>query len=202
MPKLRQLSQREESILSLLKKFDFLTRDQIRFYFGLGKKRNTNRVLNGLSDYLNSIRDFSQSVYYLNKIGREYVGCEKVRKKSSNVQHYIMRNEFYFYNSCPSDWKNEIKVSDGHSTVIVDAMYSKLETTHFLEVDNLQPMSENRIKAKRYLELFQNGLLAEELGHFPTLVWLTTSELRRMQLKELCKDLPVCQVYLYDEIKE
>ncbi len=199
---MKQLSQRQESILLLLKKFDFLTRDQLRYYFGLGKKRNANRVLSNLSDYLMSIKDGKQSIYYLSKLGREYVGCEKVRKKSSNVQHYIMRNEFYFYNSCPSDWKNEIKVSDGDTSVIVDAMYSRIHTTHFLEVDNLQSMSENRAKVKRYEELLNNGLLAEKLSHFPTLVWVTTTELRRMQLKEACEGLPVVQVFTYDEIKQ
>lgn len=199
---MKQLSPRQESILLLLKKFDFLTRDQLRYYFGLGQKRNANRVLRDLSDYLMNIRDGQQSIYYLSKLGREYVGCDKIRKKSSNVQHYIMRNEFYFYNSCPSDWKNEIKVSDGSSTVIVDAIYTKIHTTHFLEVDNLQSMAENRLKIKRYEELLSNGLLAEKLGHFPTLVWLTTTELRRIQLKELCGGLPVTKVFTYDEIKQ
>lgn len=200
--KLKQLSQRQESILLLLKKFDFMTRDQIRYYFGLGKKRNSNRVLSNLSEYLMLIRDGQQSIYYLSKKGREYVGCEKIRKKSSNVQHYIMRNEFYFYNSCPSDWKNKIKVSDGKTSVIVDAMYSQIHTTHFLEVDNLQSMAENRSKVKRYEELLNNGLLAEKLGHYPTIVWLTTTELRRMQLEELCVGLPVTKVFTYDEIKQ
>lgn len=199
---MKQLSQRQESILLLLKKFDFLTRDQLRYYFGLGKKRNANRVLSGLSDYLMSIRDDQQSIYYLSKLGREYVGCKKIRKKSSNIQHFIMRNEFYFYNSCPSDWRNEIKVSDGKTSVIVDAMYSRIHTTHFLEVDNLQSMSENRGKIKHYEELLNNGLIIEKLGHFPTIVWLTTTELRRMQLKELCEGLPVTKVFTYEEIRQ
>lgn len=129
------------------------------------------------------------------------MGCDKVRKKTGNVNHAVMRNEFYFYNSCPSDWKNEIKVSDGSSTVIVDAMFTKLHTTHFLEVDNLQSMKGNRAKIERYKALYNNGALQQQLGHFPTLVWLTTTELRRIQLKEACEGLSVVQVYLYDEIK-
>lgn len=198
----KQLNERQESILLLLKKFDFMTRDQLRYYFGLKSIRNTNRVLNDLSDYVSSIRDGYQSIYYLNKNGRDYVGCDKVCKKTGNVQHTIMRNEFYQFYDCPHDWKNEIKVSDGNNSVIVDAMFTKLHTTHFLEVDNLQAMQENKDKIKRYEDFYRYGALEQQLGHFPTLVWLTTTELRRMQLKELCRGLPVCKVFTYDEIKQ
>ncbi|MEA0565691.1 hypothetical protein [Lysinibacillus irui] len=45
----KQLSNRDEQILLLLKKFDFMTRDQLSRYFNLGKKRNKNRVLHNLS---------------------------------------------------------------------------------------------------------------------------------------------------------
>lgn len=178
-----------------------MTRDQLRFYFGLKSIRNTNRVLKKLESYLSSVRDGYQSIYYLNANGREYVGCDKVRKKGGRAQHSIMRNEFYFYNNCPGDWENEIKVSDGNATVIVDAMYSKIGTTHFVEVDHLQSMKENRAKIERYKALYENGTLEKQLGHFPTIAWLTITELRRMQLKELCKELPVTQVYLYNEIQ-
>lgn len=178
-----------------------MTRDQLRFYFGLKSIRNANRVLKELEEYLSSVRDGYQSIYYLNSNGREYVACDKVRKKGGRVQHSIMRNEFYFYNNCPSDWENEIKISDGTTSVITDAMYSKIGVTHFLEVDHLQSMKENRAKISRYTTLYNNGSLEESLGHLPTLVWIATTELRRMQLKEACEGLPVVQVYLYDEIK-
>lgn len=85
--KVKQLNQRDEKILLLLKKFDFLTRDQINSYFKLGTIRNASYVLRNLSDYLMIIRGGYQSIYYLNKFGREYVDCEKIRKKSSNVKH-------------------------------------------------------------------------------------------------------------------
>lgn len=178
-----------------------MTRDQLRFYFGLKSIRNTNRVLKGIEYYISSVRDGYQSIYYLNANGREYVGCDKVRKKGGRVQHSIMRNEFYFYNNCPSDWENEIKVSDCQSTVIVDAMYSKVGVTHFLEVDHLQSMKENRAKIERYKALYENEALQQSLGHFPTLVWLTTTELRRIQIKEACEGLPVVQVFTLSEIQ-
>jgi len=184
-----------------LKKFDFLTRDQIRRYFNLGKVGNANRVLRNLSKYLLSIREGYQTIYYLSKEGREYVCCEKIRKKGGHVAHTIMRNEFWLYYGCPYDWKCEIKVSDGKANVIVDAMFSKSLLYHFLEVDHTQPMKENRIKIARYTELAKNGLIAQKLGHFPSVVWLTTTELRRKQLQEECRHLPNAKVYTIEDIK-
>lgn len=199
--KKRGLSNREESILLLLKKFDFMTRDQLSRYFRLGAKRNTNRVISGLSDYLSHVRDGHSFIYYLNSNGRQLVDCNKVRKKGAHVEHIIMRNEFYLFYGCPSDWRNEVKVSDSKATVICDALFTKSLRYHFLEVDNTQPMSENRAKIKRYKELYDNGRLAKSLQHFPTLVWLTTSEFRRNQLQEACKEFPLTKVYTIGEIK-
>lgn len=199
--KKKKLSEREEQMLLLLKKFDFLTRDQLNSYFKLGSIRNANRVLYELTDYLVSIRDGYQSIYYLSKHGREYVGCEKIRKKGGHVQHVIMRNEFWLFYGCPIDWKNEIKVSDGETQVVVDAMFSKYNLYHFLEVDNMQTMKENKSKIKRYIELLKNDLLVQKLFHFPKIIWLTTTELRRKQLIELSRDLPSVKVFTIDEIK-
>lgn len=194
----KQLSSRDESILLLLKKFDFMTRDQISRYFNLGKKRNTNRVLHNLSSFLSSIRDGYETIYYLNNLGRTYVDCDKVRRKGSHVQHTIMRNEFWLFYKCPSDWKNEIKISDGTTSIIVDGMFSRNGFQHFLEVDNLQTMKENREKIKRYKLLMENVI--KQIGYYPTIVWLTTTELRRKQLEEACEGLK-CKVYTINDIQ-
>ncbi len=178
-----------------------MTRDQLSRYFRLGSKRNTNRVISALSDYLNYVRDGHSFIYYLNANGRAYVDCNKIRKKGAHVEHTIMRNEFWLFYGTPHDWKNEIKVSDGKATIICDAMFTKSLMYHFLEVDNTQPMSENRTKIARYKELADNGLLAQKLKHFPTVVWLTSTELRRKQLQEACKGLPVVRVYTITDIK-
>lgn len=192
-----RLSQRDEEILLLLKKFDFLTRDQIATYFKLGKVGNANRVLRNLSDYLMTIREGYQSIYYLSKEGRDYVECEKIRKKGGHVQHIIMRNQFWLFYGCPGDWKNEIKVSNGKSSIVADAMFSRNGFKCFLEIDNLQSMKENRYKVKRYKELMQSIVL--NLGYYPTLVWLTTTELRRKQLEKACEGLKV-KVYTINDI--
>ena len=197
----KQLSNREESMLLLLKKFDFLTRDQLNSYFQLGTVRNTNKILGRLSLYLMNIREGYQSIYYLSKEGRDYVDCEKIRKKGGHVQHAVMRNEMWLFYGCPTDWKSEIKVSDGKTAVIVDAMFMKMLQYHFLEVDRMQPMKENRNKIANYKKLAENGLIAQKLGHFPTLVWLTTTELRRKQLQDACKTLPSVKVYTLEDIQ-
>ncbi|MFS0878252.1 replication-relaxation family protein [Solibacillus isronensis] len=185
--KVTQLSQRNEQILLLLKKFDFLTRDQLAAYFKLGKICNTNRVLRNLSDYLTCVRDGYQSIYYLNKNGREYVDCEKVRKKGGHVQHVVMRNEIWLHFKCPKDWRNEVKISDEKTSVVADAVFTRNGFYHFLEVDNLQSMKENRAKINRYKELSDS--LVKQFGYFPTLVWLTTTEHRRKQLESACNGL-------------
>ncbi|HWK24040.1 MAG TPA: replication-relaxation family protein [Ureibacillus sp.] len=195
----KALTDREERILLLLKSFDYLSRDQLQTYFKLGTIRNTNRVLSDLSDYLDSFRDGYQSVYYLNKNGREYVESNKVRKKSSQVDHYLMRNEFWLYCNCPKDWKNEVKISTGKVSIVADAMYSIGGLQHFLEVDHKQTMKENRAKIERYKGLMNS--IALKVGHFPVIVWVTTTELRRKQLEEACRELPQFKVFLINDIR-
>lgn len=185
--KVQQLSLRDEQILLLLKKFDFLTRDQLNSYFKLGTVRNTNYVLRNLSEYLMTIREGYQSIYYLSREGREYVDCEKVRKKGGHVQHVVMRNEIWLHFKCPKDWRNEVKISDEKTSVVADAVFTRNGFYHFLEVDNLQSMKENRAKINRYKELLDS--LVKQFGYFPTLVWLTTTEHRRKQLESACNGL-------------
>lgn len=182
-----------------MKEFDFLTRDQINKKFNLGKVRNTNRVLFNLSEYLMTVREGHQTIYYLSKFGREYVDCDKIRKKGNHVQHTIMRNQFWLYYGCPKDWQNEMKVILEKKYIVVDAMFTRNNFHHFLEVDNLQTMKENREKIKRYKQMIQNFRV--QFGYFPTVVWLTTTVLRKKQLIEACKDLPSVKVYTLDEIK-
>jgi hypothetical protein len=111
-----------------------------------------------------------------------------------------MRNDFYIFAGYPHEWKNEMKVKDGEHSVICDAWFKSNGKYHFLEVDSLQKMKVNRAKIVQYIGLFETGAIEEHFGYFPLLVWLTTTELRRRQLKELCKALP-CAVYTINDIK-
>lgn len=196
--KKKKLSNRDEQILLLLQQFDFLNRDQINKYFNLGKVCNTNRVLRNLSDYLLNIREGYQTIYYLSQTGRAYVDCEKIRKKGGHVRHIIMRNQFWLFYNCPKDWQNEVKISDGNCSVVTDAMFTRNGFKYFLEVDNLQTMKANRDKITRYKDLMPS--LLQQFGYLPTLIWLTTTELRRKQLEEACKGLK-CLVYTINDIK-
>lgn len=194
----KTLSNRDEKILLLLQQFDFLNRDQINKYFNLGKVCNTNRVLRNLSEYLLNIREGYQTIYYLSQAGRAYVDCQKVRKKGSHVKHIVMRNQFWLFYNCPKDWQNEVKISNGNCSVVTDAMFTRNGFKYFLEVDNLQTMKANRDKITRYKDLMTS--LLQQFGYIPTLVWLTTTELRKKQLEEACRGLK-CLVYTMNDIK-
>jgi hypothetical protein len=179
---------------------DFLNRDQISKIHRLGKVRNTNRVLNGLSDYISNFREGYSNIYYLNKLGRMYVNCDKVRKKNANVNHTIMRNQFYIFIGLPTHWKNESKVKDDKISLICDAIFQKEGKLNLLEIDHKQKSIENRQKIKLYKELKHNKIIETNIGYFPRLYWVTTTEYRRKQLQELCKELP-CTVYTMDDIR-
>ena len=193
------LNERQEKILLSLKKLDFLSREQLQKIHKLGKVRNANRILRELGSYLSSFRENYSTVYYLNKEGREYVNSKKIRRKNQFVNHVLMRNDFYIFAGYPHDWTNEMKVNDGQYAVICDAWFKSKGKYYFLEVDSTQKMKENREKIKQYKGLYSNGALKNHLSYFPTLIWVTTTELRRKQLKELC-DFP-CEVYTLDDIR-
>jgi hypothetical protein len=111
-----------------------------------------------------------------------------------------MRNDFYIFAKFPHDWKNEMKISDGTCSVICDAWFKSNGKYHFLEVDSLQKMKANRAKILQYKGLFENGAIKEHFGYFPLLIWITTTELRKRQIKELCEGLPNV-VYTINDIK-
>lgn len=110
-----------------------------------------------------------------------------------------MRNEFYLFAGKPHKWEPEMKITEGKSTIICDVLFISGKKYHFLEVDSTQQMSENRVKARYYLNMYQSKALEKQLGYFPTLLWLTTTEYRRKQLEKACKDFP-CKVYTMKDI--
>jgi len=111
-----------------------------------------------------------------------------------------MRNDFYIYIGCPAEWKNEMRLRDTDFTVVCDAWFKKNGFYHCLEVDLHQKMTENKAKIQRYKGLFQNAGVANLLGYFPKVIWVTTTEHRRKQLKELSEGLPY-EVYTIKEIQ-
>jgi hypothetical protein len=193
--------QREEAILSSLKKLDYLSRGQIQLMHDLGGDRNARRVLANLSDFVANFRGESgESIFCLNRAGRERVGAEVVRQKTNQVNHFLMRNDFYI-RFLPEDWKNEMKMSvKDVVTVIPDAYFRYEMRRHFLEVDHLQHMHKNREKIEKYRKLKETGAFQEKLKYFPRLVWVTMAESRKKQLLEWSVGLEAI-VYTWEEIR-
>lgn len=178
---------REEAILLSLKKLDYLTRSQIQKIHNLKSDRNAQRVLKQMDEYLNVIRD-GENIYYLNANGRELVGCNKVRKSTGNIHHFLMRNYVYIAYRYPSTWKNEIRIKSEGTTKkdtiinVADAIFKQGDAYTIVEVDNTQKMRKNKLKIEKYRLLKDRGsfgMLA------PKFVWITTTEYKRTQLLEL-----------------
>lgn len=148
-----------------------------------------------MEEYLNNFREEGYgAVYYLNRIGRQMIGSQKIVRRTLQTKHTLMRNDYYFYMGCPGNWRNEIKVTDGKTTLVTDALFTKNKRHNFLEVDNTQSMAENSAKIKRYKEMFERGLFQKEFGYFPTLHIVTVSRSRVRRFTELCEGLPL-EVY-------
>jgi hypothetical protein len=196
--------EREEDILLSLSKLDYLTRSQIQRLHKLSGDRNARRVLTNMRDFIASFRlDAGESIYYLNKAGRERIGSDTVRQKSLQVSHFLMRNDVYIHYQ-PDEWKNEAKFSIGETglTVIADAYFRHNGRRHFLEVDHLQLMQKNREKIERYRKLKDTGVFQEKIRYFPRLVWVTTTESRKKQLAEWCGISGLdTVVHLWDDIR-
>lgn len=154
-----------------------------------------------MEEYLNSFRDgHYDTVYYLSKLGRDMIGSKKQVKRTLQTKHTLMRNDFFFYIGCPSKWTNEVKVTDGETNLVTDALFTKSNKHQFLEVDNTQTMTENSLKIRKYREMFDRGLFQKEFGYYPTLHIVTVNKSRVRKFNDMCEGLPV-QVYLHDDIK-
>ncbi|MGD7051404.1 replication-relaxation family protein [Sutcliffiella horikoshii] len=170
-----------------LKKLSYLSRSQIQVMHDLKSTRTANHILKEMEPYLSHFRD-GENIYYLNKEGRERVNAKKVLKKTVQARHYIMRNSIYIAFGCPSTWKNEMKLEVPNKVkVISDALFMKNKVRHIVEVDHTQKMSKNRDKVERYRKLIELGVFDKQ----PKVIWITTTELRRKQLTDLCQGLDV-----------
>lgn len=184
-----------EQILLSLKQLDYLSRSQIQQLHKLGTDRNAQMWLKKMESYLSSFRD-SENIYYLNASGRERIGSQKVRKKTIQARHYLMRNELYLALGQPTSWKNEMKLKVGDVAIICDAMYQVGNKYHFVEIDHIQKMNQNRLKIERYRKLIGSGAFKV----LPELIWVTTTEHRRHRLKRLCEGINV-RVYTIEDLR-
>lgn len=194
--------QREEAILSSLKKLDYMSRSQIQRLHNLGGDRNARRVLDNLSSYLSCFRgDNGENIYHLNKEGRNRINCEVVRQKTAQAGHYLMRAGAYIHYGGGEDWKNEMNFKiEGVVNLITDSYFRYNGRRHFLEVDRLQHMAKNHEKITRYKKLHATGTLQEKLKYFPRIVWVTLTESRKAQLLEWCAGMDVI-VHVWNDIE-
>lgn len=126
-----------------------------------------------------------ENIYYLNKRGRELVGCDKVITKTLQFQHTLMRNDIYIHYGRPKLWQNEYVIPNPEFKIVTDAIFSVKGTQYFLEVDRLQKMSANLEKLKQYkrfkeMELWQK----RNMGKFPIVLFYTEQDSRKWQIKE------------------
>jgi hypothetical protein len=184
---------RIDQILLLLKRCDYLTREQLQRLLNLGQTRNAQRILSEMAEYLSHFTENRKKVYYLNTEGRERVQADKIRKKTPLVNHYLMRNDLFIAVGRPVSWKNEVKISVNDISLIADATFISNKFHHFIEVDYKQSMSKNIQKIKKYRTLSTYNPQFK-------LIWVTTTPYRKKRIEELCKDLNT-KVYLWEELK-
>jgi hypothetical protein len=190
-----------------LDRLGFLTRSQIQKLHDLKSARNANRILYNMSPYLNSFR-LHENVYYLNKKGREMINSNKVMSRNMQVQHILMRNEAYIFFGCPKKWGVEEAIKDAQGNVFIrpDVIFAVEENDrerfYFLEIDYMQKMINNKKKIEKYASLQEKNLLQRSLGYFPTVIFITVSDIRKQKLAKECQRHGVpYQIYTLDEIK-
>ncbi len=171
-----------------------MTRLQLQTIHNLKGDRNANRILNDMSEYLHSFRHGLENVYYLSKTGRERIKSDVIRKKTPNVQHFLLRNQLWMHLKYPSTWQNEVRIKIGDISIVCDAIFKNNNAHVFVEVDVSQPMIENKRKIDKYKKI------KEITNQDFILIYVTELESRRMKLTELMKGLKG-KVYTLNEIK-
>lgn len=197
------LNERQENLLLLLKRFDYLTVKQFQKLYDLKGERNAYRVIKQLEPFVNVFKEDGTNVYYLNKKGREYVNATKKRTKITTVKHYLMRNDLFIYLGKPSTWQNELMMFYRHGNtnikIIADAYYTSIsyphKKHHIIEIDNTQKMKKNEIKIEKYRRLIEKGVFKG----MPQLIWVTTTPYRQKVLSELCEGLDA-NIFLREEL--
>jgi len=198
---------RQEEILQSFEVLRFATREQLQRIHDLKSDRNALKILNQMKDFFHIQVHNGMNVYYLSKKGRDTIGSDQEMKWSLQVEHHLLRNEFYIHFNCPSDWRVEHEIVfkpkglvTTEKRIVADASFTDKGIFHLLEVDRTQSMLENKEKIDRYAEL--NPLLLERFNHKPILIFYTTTEIRRKKLKEYCEVKGLtCRIYTKEDFR-
>lgn len=178
-----------EALLLSLKTLDYLTRSQIQVLHEIGSSRTTSRIMKALEDdgFVNSFRD-GEKVYYLSREGRDRIGSNRIRTKTIQARHFIMRNSLYIAFGSPATWKNEQRFAIKERkdlSIKADATFVRDGRYHIVEIDHTQKMAANRAKIEKYRKLIEIGAFKTA----PAFVWMTVTEYRRKQIAKLCEGL-------------
>lgn len=172
-----------------MKTLDYLTRSQIQVLHEIGSSRTTSRIMKALEDdgFVNSFRD-GEKVYYLSREGRDRIGSNRIRTKTIQARHFIMRNSLYIAFGSPATWKNEQRFAIKERkdlSIKADATFVRDGRYHIVEIDHTQKMNANRAKIEKYRKLIEIGAFKTA----PAFVWMTVTEYRRKQIAKLCEGL-------------
>jgi hypothetical protein len=172
-------------ILLKLDEMGVLSRSQLQKILNIDKVRTMNDILSSMSPFLNHTRMY-ENIYYLSKKGRDFIGSDKVVKKTSQLEHKLMRNDVRIYYDYPRDWRNEVEqkmtIGGKKKSIVADAVFTLDGTMYFVEIDNEQKMINNKKKIDFYKDFFR--LAGEKLNKECVLIFYTNTELRRKQLYE------------------
>lgn len=185
-------------ILESLDSHGFLTTSQLQRLHNLGGRRNACRILNDMNELLSSFQ-MDEKVYYLSAKGRKEIGSQTARRRTIHTQHTLLRNEIYIRYR-PDYWRAEFPIKWGNETIIPDAIFKRDNQFVFLEVDNTQSMSQNEKKIAQYRALRETQIFQRKHGHFPTILYVTTSEYRQKQLRALLDGMKA-EVLTFNELK-
>lgn len=205
--------ERAEMILSTIDRLGIVSVRQLHEILKLGSYRNTCRVVNQLEEYLHVERG-RQKIVYLNKEGRNLIGSSREVKKSALFDHMLLANEVFIHYGCPVTWKREHVITVRQKPVhtfqiqvqgltiknevklIVDAIFERNGYSYLIEIDNTLPMTENRKKIKKYLDLWPE--IRKQFQN-PRLCIFTKSEKRKKTFQEWIRNVPN-EVYCFSEI--
>jgi hypothetical protein len=201
--KLKQKA-RQIEILSSLSKLEFASRRQLQaIHCVLGSIRNANRILKDLRAYCHVTSHNREHVYYLNKKGIALLGIDaKERKKETQLEHILLRNEAWMWLDFP-DWKTEqvitLRYQGEEKTIVPDAFFTKDNVPYFVEIDRLQHMKVNEKKLQYYAYLTNIYQKRQQIK--PIIIFCTISDCREKQLMNYAlKHNVYVQTYLLQDV--
>lgn len=186
---------REDRILSRLDEFGFATREQLQLACDLSGDRNAMRILAEMESekLIGSYRE-ERKVYFVTNRGYNRIGSTKQPTKGRASTHTLMRNDAFMLLGMPKNWRKEAPLKYSGGEIVCDAFYKDGGEYVFVEVDCEQKMANNYEKLQRYKQLASE--MKPQFNHTPSVVYYTTTELKRRKLAQYMKELGVKgQVY-------